>query len=95
VLIISGIYVKMGKLSLPFVGMIMAEFAQVGLIILSKQAMAQGMTNFIFIFYSNAIAALLLLPTSFLIHRLGYYLSLSKLLSVAIFQKWTSPLMIL
>ncbi|KAK7353298.1 hypothetical protein VNO80_18742 [Phaseolus coccineus] len=59
----------MGKLTLPFVGMIMAELAQVGLIILSKQAMSQGMTNFIFIFYSNAIAALLLLPTSFLIHR--------------------------
>ncbi|KAL9313710.1 hypothetical protein ACSQ67_019162 [Phaseolus vulgaris] len=59
----------MGKLTLPFVGMIMAELAQVGLIILSKQAMSQGMTNFIFIFYSNAIAALLLLPISFLIHR--------------------------
>ncbi|XP_052732631.1 WAT1-related protein At5g40240 isoform X2 [Vigna angularis] len=59
----------MGKLTLPFVGMIMAEFAQVGLIILSKKAMAQGMTNFIFIFYSNTIAALLLLPISLLIHR--------------------------
>lgn len=69
-IIISAIYVKMGKLTLPFVGMIMAELAQVGLIILSKQAMSQGMTNFIFIFYSNAIAALLLLPISFLIHRL-------------------------
>lgn len=59
----------MGKLTLPFVGMIMAEVAQVGLIILSKKAMANGMTNFIFIFYSNAIAALLLFPTSFFIHR--------------------------
>ncbi|XP_027330246.1 WAT1-related protein At3g28050-like [Abrus precatorius] len=59
----------MGNLTLPFVGMIMAEFAQVGLIILSKQAMAEGMNNFILIFYSNAIAALLLLPTSFLHHR--------------------------
>ncbi|KAG5019152.1 hypothetical protein JHK87_015007 [Glycine soja] len=58
----------MGKLTLPFVGMIMAEFAQVGLIILSKQVMAQGMTNFIFIFYSNSIGALLLLPISLLIH---------------------------
>ncbi|KAL2339678.1 hypothetical protein Fmac_007618 [Flemingia macrophylla] len=59
----------MGKLTLPFVGMIMAEFAQVGLIIFSKKVMAQGMTNFVFIFYSNAIASILLLPTSFLIHR--------------------------
>lgn len=59
----------MGKVTVPFLGMIIAEFAQVGLIILSKQVMAQGMTSFIFIFYSNAIASLILLPSSFLIHR--------------------------
>ncbi|XP_061348138.1 WAT1-related protein At3g28050-like [Gastrolobium bilobum] len=58
----------MGKVTFPFVGMIIAECAQVGLIILSKQVMSQGMTSFIFIFYSNTIAALVLLPCSFLIH---------------------------
>ncbi|XP_052108365.1 WAT1-related protein At3g28050 [Arachis duranensis] len=59
----------MGKLTLPFVGMIMAELAQVGLIILSKQVMAKGMSSFIFIFYSNSLASLILLPSSFFIHR--------------------------
>ncbi|MED6155706.1 hypothetical protein PIB30_007572 [Stylosanthes scabra] len=59
----------MGKLVLPFVGMIMSELAQVGLIILSKQVMAKGMSNFIFIFYSNSLASLILLPSSFFIHR--------------------------
>ncbi|XP_019415845.1 PREDICTED: WAT1-related protein At3g28050-like [Lupinus angustifolius] len=58
-----------GKVTLPFVGMIMAEVAQVGLIILSKQVMSQGMNNFIFIFYSNTLAALILLPSSYFIHR--------------------------
>lgn len=59
----------MGKVTVPFVGMIIAECIQVALIILSKQVMSQGMTSFIFIFYSNTIAALVLLPSSFFIHR--------------------------
>lgn len=59
----------MGKVTVPFVGMIIAECIQVALIILSKQVMSQGMTSFIFIFYSNSIAALVLLPSSFFIHR--------------------------
>lgn len=58
-----------GKVTVPFVGMIIAECIQVALIILSKQVMSQGMTCFIFIFYSNTIAALVLLPSSFFIHR--------------------------
>lgn len=53
----------------PYLGMILAQFAQVGLIIVSKKAMANGMTNFTFIFYSNALASLILLPLSLLIHR--------------------------
>ncbi|PNX62169.1 auxin-induced protein 5ng4-like [Trifolium pratense] len=59
----------MGKITVPFVGMIFAEIAQVTVLILSKQVMSQGMTSFIFIFYSNSIAALILLPSSFFIHR--------------------------
>lgn len=57
------------KSFLPYLGMILAQCAQVGLIILSKQAMSSGMTNFSFIFYSNALASLILLPSSFLFHR--------------------------
>jgi hypothetical protein len=59
----------MGKVTVPFIGMIIAECVQVALIILSKQVMSKGMTSFIFIFYSNSIAALVLLPSSFFIHR--------------------------
>ncbi|XVF02408.1 hypothetical protein REPUB_Repub04eG0173100 [Reevesia pubescens] len=60
----------MGKESaLPMVGMVMAECAQVGLMIMGKAAMSHGMSNFIFVFYSNALASLILLPSSFLFHR--------------------------
>uniref|UniRef100_A0A2N9EVX0 WAT1-related protein n=1 Tax=Fagus sylvatica TaxID=28930 RepID=A0A2N9EVX0_FAGSY len=55
--------------ALPFVGMVMAECAQVGLMIVGKIAMSKGMSNLVFLFYSNAFASLILLPSSFLIHR--------------------------
>ncbi|XP_065860985.1 WAT1-related protein At3g28050-like [Euphorbia lathyris] len=57
------------KVALPFVGMIMAECAQVGLMIISKIAMSKGMSSFIFVFYSNLLASLILLPLSLLFHR--------------------------
>ncbi|KAL7110277.1 hypothetical protein ACP275_05G014900 [Erythranthe tilingii] len=53
----------------PYVGMVLATTAQVGLIIISKRAMATGMTNYTFVAYSNALAALILLPLSLLLHR--------------------------
>ena len=59
----------MKKVALPFVGMVMAEFAQVGLMIVGKQAMSKGMSNLVFIFYSNAFASLILLPSALLFHR--------------------------
>ncbi|XP_041010872.1 WAT1-related protein At3g28050-like isoform X1 [Juglans microcarpa x Juglans regia] len=58
----------MESAALPFVGMIMVEFAQVGLMIVGKVAMSRGMSNLIFIFYSNALASFILLPTSFFFH---------------------------
>ncbi|XP_040970090.1 WAT1-related protein At5g40240 isoform X2 [Gossypium hirsutum] len=60
----------MGKemIGLPIVGMVMAEVAQVGLMIMGKAAMSHGMPNFVFVFYSNALASLILLPASFLFH---------------------------
>ncbi|KAJ6689442.1 hypothetical protein OIU85_005808 [Salix viminalis] len=57
------------KAAVPFVGMVMAECAQVGLMILSKAAMSDGMTSFIFVLYSNALASLILLPSSFFLYR--------------------------
>ncbi|RAL40027.1 hypothetical protein DM860_008167 [Cuscuta australis] len=52
--------------ALPYVGMISNQFAQVGLMIVGKAAMSSGMTNFTFVFYSNLLAALLLLLPAFL-----------------------------
>lgn len=66
----------MGKVALPFVGMVMAEFAQVGLMIVGKEAMSKGMSNLVFIFYSNAFASLILLPSALLFHRFSLSLSL-------------------
>nr|GMD16994.1 WAT1-related protein At3g28050-like [Ipomoea batatas] len=51
--------------ALPYLGMVLAQFAQVGLMIIGKAAMSSGMTNFTWVFYSNALAALLLLPSFF------------------------------
>ncbi|PQQ03954.1 WAT1-related protein [Prunus yedoensis var. nudiflora] len=49
--------------------MVLAECAQAGLIIVSKVAMSNGMSNLIFLCYSNALAALILLPISLAFHR--------------------------
>ncbi|GAB4839833.1 hypothetical protein Ancab_020543 [Ancistrocladus abbreviatus] len=54
---------------LPYVGMVMAECAQVGLMILSKEAISIGMSTLVFITFSNALASLILLPSAFLFHR--------------------------
>ncbi|CAN1311057.1 WAT1-related protein At5g40240 [Linum perenne] len=59
------------KLAGPFAGMIMAECAQVGLMIVSKQVMSQGMSSFIFVLYSNFLASLVILPFSLIFHRSG------------------------
>ncbi|XP_035540099.1 WAT1-related protein At5g40240-like isoform X2 [Juglans regia] len=58
----------MESAALPFVGMMMVECAQVGLMIVGKVAMSRGMNNLIFIFYSNALASFILLPTSLFFH---------------------------
>ncbi|XP_059316566.1 WAT1-related protein At3g28050-like isoform X1 [Lycium ferocissimum] len=53
------------KEALPYIGMASTQFAQVGLMIVGKKAMSTGMTNFTFVFYSNALASLILLPSFF------------------------------
>ncbi|XP_031263149.1 WAT1-related protein At3g28050-like [Pistacia vera] len=60
----------MGKIDVGVVvGMVMAESAQVGLMIAGKAAISDGMTSLVFVFYSNSLASLILLPSSFLFHR--------------------------
>ncbi|KAL8035756.1 hypothetical protein ABFS82_12G114500 [Erythranthe guttata] len=53
----------------PYVGMVVVQIAQVGLMVAGKIAMSTGMTTFAFIFYSNALASLILLPITFFIYR--------------------------
>ncbi|PIA58681.1 hypothetical protein AQUCO_00500553v1 [Aquilegia coerulea] len=49
--------------------MVMVEFMDVGLTTISKAAMSRGMNHFVFVVYSNALATLILLPSSFIFHR--------------------------
>nr|DAD31012.1 TPA_asm: hypothetical protein HUJ06_009863 [Nelumbo nucifera] len=55
--------------AIPFAGMMMVECSSVGLITLSKASMLRGMSNFIFVMYSYALATLLLLPSAFFCRR--------------------------
>lgn len=48
---------------LPFAAMVMVECLDVGLTTLSKAAMSKGMSQFVFVVYSNALATLILLPS--------------------------------
>ncbi|XP_059644152.1 WAT1-related protein At5g40240-like [Cornus florida] len=54
---------------LPFAAMVIVECLDVGLTTLSKAAMSRGMSHFVFVAYSNALATLILLPLSFIIQR--------------------------
>ncbi|KAL0357956.1 UNVERIFIED_CONTAM: WAT1-related protein [Sesamum calycinum] len=55
--------------AIPYVLMVIVQFAQVGLMIAGKAAMSNGMTTFTFIFYSNGLGSLVLLPFSIFIYR--------------------------
>ena len=54
---------------LPFAAMVMIECLDVGLTTLSKAAMSRGMSNYVFVVYSHALATLILFPSSFIINR--------------------------
>ncbi|XP_028801843.1 WAT1-related protein At3g28050 [Neltuma alba] len=51
------------------VAMVAAQFSDVGLNTLVKAATTNGMSKFVFIVYSNALALCFLLPSTFLYHR--------------------------
>ena len=63
----------------PLASMVMLQFLEIGLITLSKAAMSKGMSRFILVVYSNALADLILLPSSFIIDRLGYFLQFNSI----------------
>ncbi|XP_059658546.1 WAT1-related protein At3g28050-like [Cornus florida] len=48
--------------------MVTTECLEVGLNTLTKAAMGRGMSNFVFVVYSNALAFCLLLPATFIFH---------------------------
>ncbi|KAI7747000.1 hypothetical protein M8C21_011755 [Ambrosia artemisiifolia] len=53
-----------------YIGMVLVQTAQVLLLTVSKVAIADGMSNYSFVFYSNALASLVLLPLSLIFfHR--------------------------
>ncbi|KAL5202442.1 hypothetical protein ABZP36_013394 [Zizania latifolia] len=53
----------------PYVIVVMIQVIYAGMFVVSKAAFDQGMNTFVFIFYRQAAAALLLLPLAFLLHR--------------------------
>jgi len=57
------------KGALPYMAMVVAQVSQVGLTLAGKKAIETGMQNFSYVFYSNALTCLVLLPAAFLIHR--------------------------
>ncbi|CAI0398844.1 unnamed protein product [Linum tenue] len=49
---------------LPFAAMVTVECLDVGMTTLSKAAMSEGMSHFVFVVYSNALATLIMFPSS-------------------------------
>jgi len=53
---------------LPFIIMVIMEGCTIGLTILAKTAITNGMSPFVFIVYTNALATIILFPSSFLLN---------------------------
>ncbi|KAF2325345.1 hypothetical protein GH714_026854 [Hevea brasiliensis] len=49
--------------------MVITEFTEVGISIILKAAMTRGLSQFVYIVYSNALAIPILLPSSFILYR--------------------------
>lgn len=58
----------------PFVAMVIMEACTIALTIMAKTALTGGMSPFVFVVYTNALGAMLLLPFSFFFHRKDRYL---------------------
>ncbi|KAL5552942.1 hypothetical protein UlMin_040343 [Ulmus minor] len=61
----------------PFLGMAIVVLAEVSSMIVSKQAMSKGLSEFILAFYSNGFSTMVLLPSCFIFHRSDELRSLS------------------
>ncbi|KAG9154091.1 hypothetical protein Leryth_000588 [Lithospermum erythrorhizon] len=60
--------IKMER-ALPYVGMVIMQCAQVGLLVACKVAMSNGMSTFTFAFYSNTMSFLILVPVCYVTYR--------------------------
>ena len=49
--------------------MVATQFVEVGMNTILKAAMSRGMSNFVFIVYSNALAVLVLFAASVIVYR--------------------------
>lgn len=54
---------------IPVSVMVLMEACTVGLTIMTKTVMAKGMSQFVFVVYSNALSSIILLPYSFFFFR--------------------------
>ncbi|XP_034682306.1 WAT1-related protein At1g70260-like [Vitis riparia] len=54
---------------IPFSVMVLMEGCTVGLTIMTKTVMAKGMSQFVFVVYSNALSSIILLPYSLMFRR--------------------------
>ena len=55
--------------ALPYIGMVVVQFAQVVMLLAAETAISNGMTTFAFLSYANIFSAILLLPICFSIYR--------------------------
>lgn len=61
-------------ISVAFVALVMAVLAQVTSMILNKEAMSSGLSEYTLVVYSNALSTLILTPFSFIFHRSHFLL---------------------
>lgn len=61
--------IKMMSEVLPFIIMVIMEGCTIGLTIFTKTAITNGMSPFVFIVSTNALATIILFPCSFLSHH--------------------------
>lgn len=69
---------------LPFIVMVIMEGWTIGLTIFAKTGITKGMSPFVFIVYTNALATIILFPCFFLPHQEDRSLSLPLLLLLMI-----------
>ncbi|KAE9608916.1 hypothetical protein Lalb_Chr08g0240741 [Lupinus albus] len=61
----------------PFITMVIFEGCTIALTIFAKTEITNGMSPFVFIFYTNALATIIFFPCSFVLHNEDRSLSLS------------------